>query len=620
MLISILFCVVQKEVVMAEMKDDVQRKVLLGAIGTIKFRTEKQTSESSSIDCFVPVIDFSELASANTHILFGRNGTGKTHILKAFFQHCQLHYEHDKILPVYVDFRDLDLGTALSNIPLSDLIRRFYQNFLHKIIGSLEQFSDEIITVSLMERLFKGSSAIRKAKIQKSIELLKLLLSQEQIEEALEKYNRSVTVSRNEGSSIEGKTTLAGQASLSPPKLGVDASIGASANRAENEKETIELIYRGLAIIKYEAIREELENLIQACGANAIIILVDEWNSIDLSVQPVLAEMIRKTIGRSNKIFLKIATLRYYTRTSMPLSEEARQRIGWQPGIDITQLVDLDHLLGYDAYKQGVKDFLTFVAYQHTCLELPVLKDYTVKEFEDYLCNELFESHAVYSEVVRSSEGNPRDFLIILSSCCNIAKLSEQKIALDQVMRSVLEYFNGNKQPYIGDIPGGQDLYKKIFDEAVRNNSKLFLFSRQKAESNKKLQELWHFRAIHLINQNLTVVDENNMPHEYMVYSMDYGKLLSLKVDARGEEIVNKMLEKVEMLPEVLGGASSFGRFTLSRLANSPKAGGQLVSIKRTLIRNIGMAEVVKAGGVEPSDISDINHLIKHCVLDRLLD
>jgi hypothetical protein len=613
---------------MAEIKDQIRKKDILEAISKISLRMEQQSNETTSKESFVPaVVDFAKLASSNTYIIYGRNGTGKTHILKAFSQHCHDNYEEVKILPVYIDFRDLDLGAALSSISANDLIRRFYRNFLNKIGTSLEECANKIISVSLLERLFKRSSAVKKARMQQSIKRLKTLLEPNQVTEALDKYTKSETFSRDSGSKIEGGINMGGKISSLPPKAEIGASSNISANIAKNEKETIDLIYKGLEVIDYEAIRNELETLIQIYEANAIVILVDEWHSVDLSIQPLLAEMIRRTIGTSNKIFLKIATLEYLTRTSAPRADSARQRIGWQAGIDITTLVDLDSFLNYDAYKEGVEAFLSHVAYNHVCLALPSLKaSFHFADFKHYLGNELFETPAIYSEVMRASEGNPRDFLILLLACCSTAQAYEQKISLEQVITAVSTHF-GDKYKTIAESPGTLDVYIRLFNEIVQKRSKLFLLSTQKAESNEKIRELWHYRFIHLVKKNLPIRDEDGVLHEYSVYSMDYGKLLELKLDIKEAEVVNKMLATVDFLPNVLGDASSSSRIALSRLISSSKTSDESISAqmllngqKRALIREMGIAEVAKAGGIEPSNIDNINYLTKHCVLDRLLD
>ena len=220
--------------------------------------------------------------------------------------------------------------------------------------------------------------------------------------------------------------------------------------------------------------------------------------------------------------------------------------------------------------------------------------------------------------MIRSSEGNPRDFLNILASCCTFAKLSgSKKISLEQVTRVASEYFTSNKFPEIVNIHDGDNFYQRIFNKVVQNCSKLFLFSRQKAESSETVKELWHYRFIHIVNPSFAVIDENGIPHEYVLYSMDYGKLLSLKVNKNGEMFVDYMREYPKQLKEEI--YSTTFRPVLSKLVKSPLVGGKLKEIEIKLKKDIGTDLVAKRGGVEFADPRDIDYLTKKCVLDSLL-
>ena len=296
---------------------------------------------------------------------------------------------------------------------------------------------------------------------------------------------------------------------------------------------------------------------------------------------------------------MKIVTLKYLTQTSAIV--DPPQRIGFQSGVDIIPLADLDLLLNYDIDQQGVKGFLTMVAYKHTCLELPALKKYSVPEFEDYLCSELFENPSVYFELVRSSEGNPRDFLSVLSSCCITARLGDRKkISQKQVIGAAARFFTESKSPEIKNYPQANILFNKIFSRIVQNRQKQFLISAEKAENDCRIQALWHYRFIHLMSPSHTAVDEVHIPHEYAVYSMDYGKLLSLKVDKEGQKFVDAM----SIACDVFSGG------ILSLIIE--KLGGEY--LKKVIGR-----QVVSRKGVETAASTDISYLVRNCVIDDLL-
>ena len=68
-------------------------------ISALNLRADQQPEDINNLATFVRIIDFAALISANSHIIYGRNGTGKTHLLKAFQEYCKGDYEHTKALP-----------------------------------------------------------------------------------------------------------------------------------------------------------------------------------------------------------------------------------------------------------------------------------------------------------------------------------------------------------------------------------------------------------------------------------------------------------------------------------------------------------------------------------------
>ncbi|MBV8402260.1 MAG: hypothetical protein JOZ17_26590, partial [Acetobacteraceae bacterium] len=80
-----------------------------------------------------------------------------------------------------------------------------------------------------------------------------------------------------------------------------DAKIKATAGGeiGHKSKRKVEAIYNGLAVIDYNAVRLHIEALAENIGAECVIVLIDEWSDILRALQPLVAEMIRKTLGTS---------------------------------------------------------------------------------------------------------------------------------------------------------------------------------------------------------------------------------------------------------------------------------------------------------------------------------
>jgi hypothetical protein len=599
---------------LATLTEQISRRDLLNAIGSISLRAETEKDELNNLDNFVPVIDFDTLSTPNTQMIYGRNGTGKTHLLRAYREHCRKEYEETKILPVYIDFRQLDLFQVSSEITVSDLIVRFYRRFLYEVIEQLQEFSNATVTPGFLEKLFGGEAADRKASIDESIEHLLSLLSLRQFEEQVKERLRKQSIEQSSKSGVSGSIGASSSLSASGvPTASIKGNFGLTTEELQAEKETVELVFEGLAVLDYDAIRSQLENIIEQCGATAIVILVDEWSSVDLTVQPVLAEMIRKTLTISQRISLKIVAYPYATKTSAAIGA-GRQKVGLQSGIDIGLLVNLDELLNLSVHRQGVKDFLTTVSYKHVGRKVSALTNHSTREYEEYLCRSIFEDEEAYFEVVRASEGNPRDYLNILSLCCNVARQSEDKrVSKTETIISSAGYFTGIKASTLDEESETADLYDQIFDRVVSKRNKLFLVTPRKAKRDARIQELWHYRFIHLVYDDFTAVAENITPRTYSVYSMDYGKLLSLKFNKAGQELADRIAAAAEHVIDsykipVVGGLLG----PVISLILEKQIGGQL--------RKMGGTVVVAQNGVEDADVSDVAYLVENLVIDDLLE
>jgi hypothetical protein len=590
------------------MKEKIRKSDLLSAIESIRLRAERQEL-ADSLKTFVPVIDFNNLNTINTQIISGRNGTGKTHILRAYYQYCEDNYEQNKVLPVYIDCRDLELGPVLPRISLEELIIRFYRMFVRRMIERLRAFAEKVITPTLWQRIFGGEAKAREAKVEELLGQVDSILDLKQIEERLSEYLRTLETDKSVANELKGRIGVSTKFSLAKSDLEANAGLTITSEDVEKEKEKIALVYKGLAVIKYADIREALENVIDLCGASALVVLVDEWSSVSLSIQPVLAEMIRTTLAVSDKIALKIAASSYLTQTSAAI--DPPQRIGLQPGVDVTQLADLDAALTYELNSQLVKDFLTTVAYMHTRSVLPELGHYSVKEFEDYLCQEVFDKAEDYLEVTRSSEGNSRDFIIVLADCCRLARMAgDKKISQKQAVRSASDYFLNTKAIVIRSDSPASLLYRDLFKKIVQMKQKLFLVSTGIAETDFRLQDLWNNRFVHLISKSFFVIDDAGTPAEYAVYSMDYGKVLTLKVHEANENLVSMMVRAARLLSQVSGPLASIISESIVKYLSKSVVGGKLLDVPATAL--------VAEKGVEAASLSDLNAVAKNYIVDDL--
>ncbi len=60
---------------------------------------------------------------------------------------------------------------------------------------------------------------------------------------------------------------------------------------------------------------------------------------------------------------------------------------------------------------------------------------------------------------------------------------------------------------------------------------KLFLISSRLALQDRRIRELWNYRFIHLVEPNYDHIAAGELLRTYSVYSMDYGRLVSLRLN-----------------------------------------------------------------------------------------
>ena len=438
-----------------------------------------------------------------------------------------------KPYPVYIDCKTLELGTVGPEIEVTLLVGRYYGLFVGRVVGALNEFANTMLKPGLLEQMFGGDAVRRRSTIKASIAGLQAIFRGEVIEERVKKFQRTRESKRETKTGVSAGVTL----KLDKLEPTFEARGGLTAEDNHERDEAIELIYDGLSVIDYDEVRSKIELIIEQIGARSIIILIDEWSAIDLSLQPVLAEIIRKTLSASNRIKLKIVALRYWTRLTAAVKPP--QRIGLQPGVDIFAIADLDELLCYDVDSQAVKDFLTLIAYRHCAAFSDVVAKLSPSAFEKSMCVDLFDSRSAYLEIVRASEGNPRDFLGMLAACCS-SRLSKSKILTERdAVKAAVAHFVNTKEANLKTFDKAVgDLYKKLFERVVKNKQKLFLVTSDLVDGNNQLRELLHHRLIHLVSPSYPVLTKKGLPHSYAVFSMDYGNLARLKATSAGEGLV----------------------------------------------------------------------------------
>ncbi|RLQ88312.1 hypothetical protein D8780_08945 [Notoacmeibacter ruber] len=339
---------------------------------------------------------------------------------------------------------------------------------------------------------------------------------------------------------------------ISSKKFDIDFAI--SGNASISNEEFTEYVIEASHFIDISEIRLAFNELAESFGVEQIVFLIDEWSQIDRNIQPIFAEMIRRTIGTSNRISCKIGALKYLTSFT---SVSSGRRIGLQPGIDITELTDLNHIFTFDLDKESVKSFLLLILLKHF-LEAIGREIYEmdfndptkfiaaqINAIFDKLFSEVFESEKAFDFFVRTSEGNPRDFLAMIAECCATHGTAQLPISMKAVQASAINYFANTKvSNFDGSSQNSLELFELLFQHCLHEKTKIFSVSTDVDRQSLLLQDLWAQRLIHLIDNNYQYYnDVIGKLESYVIYAIDYGKILSLRASEDGQKVLQKMVD-----------------------------------------------------------------------------
>ncbi len=95
----------------------------------------------------------------------------------------------------------------------------------------------------------------------------------------------------------------------------------------------------------YWQIAESLRTIIAEMGIAHLFIIIDEWAQIPISVQPYVAEYLKRAIMTVPQICIKLLAINYQCQLSKQSDEGI---IGIQRGADIPDVMDFDSYLIYD--------------------------------------------------------------------------------------------------------------------------------------------------------------------------------------------------------------------------------------------------------------------------------
>lgn len=446
------------------------------AIQQIAFRTERE-DPNAVVDSFYDCNITSHLTNRNHQIIQGRRGTGKTHILlvlkdKLENECCHCVYFDCKTTGSAADISDTELP---ENHRAIQLIRDFLL-FLHK--DFLHYFSD----------VLHGEESEKKIVIRELLDHLhNECFSTGQIADKYEKsQNQKHKLSRNTSENV---------------KFSLSSALAAGLDRVENKFREHEngAVYnisgKSYNNIVIPNVYQCLNRLAEISGKE-FVVLIDEWSNLPEDIQPHFAQFLNKSILPSSRITLKVAVVKGRTQYCIKKNNSI---YGFEVGADISVALDLDNVYMYDRNPRQVFSNLYKILWTHLKAK-GVIKDISVESF----LGTLFQDLKSAILLARASEGNPRDFILIVNYCIiEMDGIGNSGTWIDSttVCQAASSWFNRDKESALS--PKQKQLLSDISTYVVhRNNTRGFVLSESYLDD-VAIQSLIDARVLHVAQTGL---------------------------------------------------------------------------------------------------------------------
>ena len=510
----------------------IEDHIVQNAVSAILDRSERQEALGQLKATFVDPGIIAQLANDNNEIVYGRRGTGKTHVLK-LLQH-QIESKPDQVC-LYVDMRVLGSDSLWTSDSRPHHQR--VANLLRDLVKAIHDGLLEYVTrpeVELDNSPYEALDCLARA-------ITDEVLSGERL------------VTEHSGTQAVDHSSSAEFAADPKPRIGV----GSESSRHTEETTRVQREGTPLRRILFQEVQSNLVKAIKAAELRRMVVLIDEWTWVPASLQPLLAEFIARVFLLNPRLTVKIAALEYRSVFATHLGRN--NVIGFELGSDISASLELDDYFVFDRDNVSTIKLFSELLLRHVDAECEshwlaqkletadkrapsiahiqeVLErnDWKSRYMEDNhgvkdsseLGRALFDKDESFEELVRAGEGVPRDFMNIFRGAF-FDSLKRRKSGIDRsaVRKAARDWFHQDKSRNIDD--GQRAVLERIVNFVVgRKHARSFLFDAE-IEGSDMIRSLFDNRVIHLVQRGY--IENPTRPGKtYNVYTLDFGTYVEL--------------------------------------------------------------------------------------------
>jgi len=260
-----------------------------------------------------------------------------------------------------------------------------------------------------------------------------------------------------------------------------------------------------------------LGELAKALKPLRLLVILDEWSTIPLELQPYLADLIRRAVFPINGITVKIAAIEQ--RSSFKIGSHA-DYAGIEIGADASADVDLDDYMVFDNNADRAVEFFEQLLFKHYASETG-----TKPQFKNSgeLVHAAFTQRNAFEDFVRAAEGVPRDAFNVLSIAAQ--RSINDKISIPTIRVAARTWFQRDKEGALRSNSEAEELLHWIIDDVIAHRRARAFLLRSKIR-HPLIDALFDARLLHVIKKSISGHDEPGA--RYDVYKLDYGCYVDL--------------------------------------------------------------------------------------------
>jgi hypothetical protein len=320
---------------------------IVAAVSRISERAEMPAQSEVLTAMFVDPGVVRQLDNDSHQILMGRRGTGKTHVLRVMEQRFR---SRPSQLAIYADL------TRLGSTDAAD--------------AAAPERTAAALLVDLLTLISDGFRA--RARVSGGFAFARAGNAIDAFANVVEESGFAKR-SGTRSSGVTHRGGRSGQAGLSigtsgPTKVDLGAKAESSHEHVESEQWTLEAFDR----VEFTAVSKALEGLVVMAGLERLALLIDEWVEVPYTVQPYLAEFVKRCFFAVPRVTVKIAAIEHRSQFGTPLERNATRGFELQADVFTVSALDETYFF-YDRDPKQVKGVLADLLYRHVTVEAAIL-------------------------------------------------------------------------------------------------------------------------------------------------------------------------------------------------------------------------------------------------------